>query len=370
MNNQPINRQELFWQAVENKDAKFNGAFYFGVSSTHIYCKPSCSSRLPKRENVSFFTTYKEAETAGFRACLRCQPKSETFKNQNIETVLNICEFIEANNFENVSLEDLSAELKLSSAHLQKVFKEVVGVSPKQYADANRLQRFKAQIKKGENVTNAMYDAGFGSSRALYEKAARDLGMTPSAYRKGGKDMKINYTITNSRLGNLLVAATEKGICAVTFGDDERQLEKNLSAEYPNAEISREDITLKNYVEAILQNLEGRKKALELPLDLQATAFQLSVWAELKKIPFGETRSYKQIAENLGDAKAVRAVASACGKNRTALVIPCHRVIGSDGSLSGYRWGIERKEELLKQEKSLRKNKVGKNKIGENDYEL
>jgi len=338
---------EIFWKAVQNNDARFNGAFVYGVNSTGIYCKPSCSSRLPKRENVKFFTSFEIAENKGFRACLRCKPQSET-ANPQTEIVIRACEILEAE--EQITLEDLSAELNLSAAHLQKIFKEIIGVSPKKFAELKRLEKFKNEIKKGNEVTDAMYEAGFNSSSRLYENVAEKLGMTPKTYAKKGKNMKIDYTITNCDLGKLLVARTEKGVCAVTFGDDENALTENLFSEYEQAKITENDTNLKDYVKAILANLEGADKTLDLPLDLQATAFQMRVWEILRKIPYGETVSYSDVAAQIGNKNSVRAVATACASNRVALVIPCHRVIGKSGDLSGYRWGIERKAKLLQKE--------------------
>lgn len=340
--------KELYWKAVQNNDARFNGAFVYAVNSTGIYCKPSCSSRLPKRENVLFYEDFKKAEREGFRACRRCQPKNET-ANPQTETVLRVCELLETE--EQISLEDLGAELHLSAAHLQKMFKEIIGVSPKKFAEMKRLEKFKNEIKAGADVTGAMYEAGFGSSSRLCENVAEKLGMTPKTYAKKGKNMKINYTITDCELGKLLVARTEKGVCAVTFGDDEKVLKDNLYGEYKNAEIAENKTNLKEFVEAILANLEGANKTLDLPLDLQATAFQMRVWNELRKIPYGETVSYTDVAEKLGNKQAVRAVATACASNRVALVIPCHRVVGKSGNLSGYRWGVERKKAILEREK-------------------
>lgn len=339
---------EIYWKAVKNNDARFNGAFVYAVNSTKIYCKPSCSSRLPKRENVSFFEDFERAEHEGFRACRRCQPKNETIGEQT-KIVLSACELLERE--ENISLEDLSAEVGLSAAHLQKIFKEIIGVSPKKFAEMKRLEKFKAEIKSGSGVTDAMYEAGFNSSSRLYENVSEKLGMTPKTYAKKGKNMKINYTITDCDLGKLLVARTAKGVCAVTFGDDEKVLRENLFSEYKNAEIIEESANLKEYIEAILLNLEGKNKTLDLPLDLQATAFQMRVWEVLRKIPYGETVSYADVAETLGNKNAVRAVATACAANRVALVIPCHRVIGKSGNPSGYRWGIERKKQILENEK-------------------
>jgi AraC family transcriptional regulator of adaptative response/methylated-DNA-[protein]-cysteine methyltransferase len=339
---------EIYWKAVQNNDARFNGAFVYAVDSTKIYCKPSCASRLPKRENVQFFSSLETAEKQGFRACLRCKPQSET-ANPQTKIVLRAAEILDAE--EQISLEDLSAELNLSAAHLQKIFKEIIGVSPKKYAEIKRLERFKSEIKKGSDVTNAMYEAGFGSSSRLYENVSAKLGMTPKTYAKKGKNMTINYTITDCDLGKLLVARTAKGVCAVTFGDDNATLRENLSSEYKNAEIAENNADLKIYVEAILANLAGENKTLDLPLDLQATAFQMRVWDALRKIPYGETVSYSDVAESLGNKNAVRAVATACASNRVALVIPCHRVVGKSGDLSGYRWGVERKKQILEREK-------------------
>jgi len=339
---------EIYWKAVKNNDARFNGAFVYAVNSTKIYCKPSCSSKLPKRENVSFFEDFTKAESNGFRACLRCQPKNETVGEQT-KIVLSACELLERE--ENILLEDLSAEVGLSAAHLQKIFKEIIGVSPKKFAEMKRLEKFKAEIKSGSGVTDAMYEAGFNSSSRLYENVSEKLGMTPKTYAKKGKNMKINYTIADCDLGKLLVARTAKGVCAVTFGDDERVLKENLFSEYKNAEIIEESANLKEYIGAILLNLEGKNKTLDLPLDLQATAFQMRVWEVLRKIPYGETVSYADVAETLGNKNAVRAVATACAANRVALVIPCHRVIGKNGNPSGYRWGIERKKQILENEK-------------------
>jgi AraC family transcriptional regulator of adaptative response/methylated-DNA-[protein]-cysteine methyltransferase len=339
---------EIYWKAIQNNDARFNGAFVYGVNSTGIYCKPSCSSKLPKRENVSYFEDSGKAESNGFRACLRCQPQSER-ANPQTANVLRACEILEQE--ENVSLEDLSAELNLSAAHLQKIFKEIIGVSPKKYAEMKRLEKFKAEIKEGKDVTGAMYEAGFGSSSRLYENVSEKLGMTPKVYAKKGKNMTINYAITDCDLGKLLVARTAKGVCAVTFGDDEKVLRENLFNEYKNAEITGDNAYLKDYIEAILGNLRGTNKTLDLPLDLQATAFQMRVWNELRKIPYGETVSYSDVAEKLGNKNAVRAVATACASNRVALVIPCHRVVGKSGDLTGYRWGVERKKAILEREK-------------------
>jgi AraC family transcriptional regulator of adaptative response/methylated-DNA-[protein]-cysteine methyltransferase len=297
---------------------------------------------------VKFFNSYETAEAKGFRACLRCKPQGET-ANPQTAIVLRACEIIETK--EQTSLESLSAELNLSPTHLQKIFKEIIGVSPKKFAESKRLEKFKSELKSGSGVTEAIYEAGFGSSSRLYENVSQKLGMTPTVYRRGGKNMQIDFTITACDLGKLLVARTEKGICAVTFGETDEILTENLKSEYPNAEIQQNETNLKEFVKAILANLEGTNKTLDLPLDLQATAFQMRIWEILRKIPYGQTVSYKQIAEKIGNKNAVRAVASACASNRVALIIPCHRVVRSNGELSGYRWGSERKKNILEKEK-------------------
>lgn len=339
---------EILWQAVQNNDARFNGAFVYGVNSTKIYCKPSCASRRPKRENVQFFESFEKAEARGFRACRRCLPQNEK-TNPQIEMILRACRILQLE--EQISLEDLSARLGFSPAYLQKLFKEIVGVSPKKFAEIRRLEKFKDELKKGRELTAAIYEAGFGSSSRLYENVSEKLGMTPKVYARGGRNVLIEYAIAECELGKLLVARTARGICAVTFGDDEAALRENLQKEYQNAEIRRDDRNLREYLEAILANLEGRNKTLDLPLDLQATGFQMRVWEALRKIPYGETISYGELAEKLGNKKAVRAVATACAANRVALVIPCHRVVRNNGELSGYRWGAERKKKILEKEK-------------------
>ncbi len=341
---------EIFWQAVKANDVRFDGAFVLGVKTTGIYCKPTCRARLPKRENVTFYDSCETAESNGFRACLRCRPKMANATDPQVESVLRACKLIDE--YEQFSLDDLSTELDLSPSHLQRTFKEIVGVSPKKYAEAKQMERFKEGIRGGGDVVTAMYDAGYGSSSRLYEKASENLGMTPATYKKGGKGMKIEYTIADCELGKILVARTKRGICSVTFGDDAERIHENLNKEFPNAKIAEDAKNLKSTVEEILKYLAGKNKRLVLPLDLQATAFQMQVWDFLKKIPYGETRSYSEIAEQLGDRKKVRAVAQACAKNRVAVVIPCHRVIASDGKLSGYRWGVERKRALLDKEAS------------------
>ena len=340
-----------YWNAVQRRDAGFNGVFYYGVSSTRIFCRPSCSSKQPKRSNVTFFSSVENAREAGFRACLRCRPEETAFADPKQLLVQRLCRLIENDPENAVSLSALSAQTNLSQSHLQRVFKSLMGITPRQYAASLRVGNFKAQVRAGKAVTEAMYEAGYSSSSRLYEKADAQFGMTPATYRRGGEGMKISYTIANCSLGRLLVAATERGICSVTLGDASEQLEKDLHAEFPKAAIARDEATLAKSVSALLKHLAGQQPSLELPLDVQATAFQQRVWEELRRIPSGGTVSYSEVARRIGQPSATRAVARACATNPTALITPCHRVVRENGELSGYRWGIERKKELLAREK-------------------
>lgn len=343
--------EEIRWKAVLEKDKNFDGVFVLAVLSTKIYCKPSCPARKPKRKNVLFFDSCNEAENKGFRACLRCKPKESG--DAQTDLIKRACRLIEENEDETLTLERLSELLNVSKFHLQKTFKKIVGVSPKKYAEIHRVKKFKALLKEGESVTDAIYEVGFGSSSRLYEKSNAQLGMTPTKYRRGGEGMKINYTITKCSLGLLLVAATEKGLCSVAFADDENALEENLTKEYTRALIVKNENGLHEFVNELLLHLEGEKTKIDLPLDVQATAFQTRVWEALREIPYGETRSYSDIAKELNQPTATRAVARACATNPVAVVTPCHRVVRENGELSGYRWGIERKKKLLLHEKAI-----------------
>lgn len=342
------------WQAVQAKDARFNDVFVYGVRSTGIYCKPSCPSRRPRREQVVYFSSFEAAEVAKFRACKRCNPRVIGEPDGQVNLVMHACRIIEAQTEGGLSLNALSKRLGISSYHLQRTFKSITGVTPHQYAAAHRLEQFKSLINEGNDVTGAMYEAGYGSSRSLYEKASEQLGMTPATYRKGGKGMEINYTIVDCYLGRLLVAATERGVCAVSFGDDDQTLKDTLTATFSAAHIRLDESHLRGWVSVLLDYLSGSQPHLDLPLDVQASAFQLRVWDELRKIPYGATRSYGEIATAIGQPTASRAVASACAANSVALVIPCHRVVREDGNLSGYRWGTDRKQALLENESAQR----------------
>lgn len=344
--------REVYWQAVETRDARFDGVFVYGVRSTGVYCKPSCPSRRPRRDKVALFHAREEAEGAGFRACLRCKPREAATPDPRTELVLRVCRRIEECEGVAPSLEELGAEACVSPHHLQRTFKSLTGITPRQYAAALRLRLFKSRVKEGVDVTAAMYDAGYGSSSRLYEQASERLGMTPATYRRKGKGMNITYAIADSHLGRILVAATERGVCSVQLGDGDEELEAALAAEYPAANISRDETRLGNVVEGLLRHLEGSQPDIRLRLDLQATAFQLRVWDELRRIPYGSTRSYAEVAEAIGQPTATRAVARACATNPVALVTPCHRVVRTGGELGGYRWGVGRKKRLLEQERT------------------
>lgn len=344
--------EDIYWQAVAERDARFNSIFVYGVRSTGIYCKPSCPSRRPRRAQVSFFPSFESAEKEGFRACRRCGPRqASTERDARVEMVLRVCRAIEAHVDRAPSLEELGAELGISPHHLQRTFKSLTGITPRQYGAACRLKQFKSRIKEGDDVTQAIYEAGYGSSSRLYETASERLGMTPATYRRGGKGMKINYTIVACSLGRLLVAATERGVCSVQFGDSDEELAAALSAEYPTATLQHDGSHLAPWVEGLLGHLEGEQTSLQLPLDLRATAFQMRVWDELRRIPYGETRSYGEVAQAIGQPSATRAVARACATNPVALLTPCHRVTRTGGAPGGFRWGIERKQKLLARER-------------------
>ncbi|HZB45189.1 MAG TPA: bifunctional DNA-binding transcriptional regulator/O6-methylguanine-DNA methyltransferase Ada [Pyrinomonadaceae bacterium] len=343
--------EEVCWRAVEARDARFDDTFVYAVSSTGVYCKPSCPSRKARRERVRFFASCDSAEAGGFRACRRCRPRAAASVDPRVRLVLRVCHAVETWDEGTPSLEELGRELRVSPHHLQRTFKAITGITPRQYAAAHRLRQFKARMKEGDAVSGAMYEAGYGSSSRLYEKASEQLGMTPAVYGRGGAGMSIGYTTADTSLGRVLVAATARGVCAVTFGERDAELEAALAAEYPAADINRDEGGAAEWLQSVLSHVEGTEPRLELPLDLRATAFRLRVWEELRRIPYGATRSYKQVAEAIGQPTASRAVASACAANPVALVTPCHRVVRGDGDPGGYRWGIERKRALLTQEK-------------------
>ena len=345
-----LNNDQL-WQAVVAKDARFDGQFVFAVSSTGVYCRPSCPSRRAHRERVRFFDLPEAAEQAGFRACLRCQPKRARVLDPQIDLVQRVCRLLDETESDSPKLAELASHAGVSVFHLQRTFKRVMGISPRQYLAARKFGNFKALVRKGESVTTSLYESGFNSSSRLYEYASEELGMTPATYSRGGRGVDISYTIVDSTMGRLLVAITERGVCAVRMGDDDSALEQDLREEFPHAQITRDDSALREPVEKILNHLDKNEQRLDLPLDIRATAFQRQVWEKLRAIPYGETMSYGDVAKALGKPGAVRAVGRACATNPVALVIPCHRVVREDQSLGGYRWGLERKKKLLERER-------------------
>jgi AraC family transcriptional regulator, regulatory protein of adaptative response / methylated-DNA-[protein]-cysteine methyltransferase len=350
--------EQQYWDAVAARSRQADGAFVYAVTTTGVYCRPSCPSRRPRRENVEFFPLPEAAEQAGYRACRRCHPERVMASDPATERVRQACRLIDAALEEGEgaapSLERLGAAVGASAHQLQRLFKRELGISPRDFAAARRLARVKDRLRQGDGVAGALYEAGYGSSSRLYERSDAQLGMTPATYRRRGEGMAIGFTIVPCALGRLLVAATARGISAVSLGESDAALEAALKAEYAAADIRRDDAALGRWVSAILAHLEGATPGLALPLDLQATAFQWRVWRELQKIPYGETASYAAIARRIGAPRAARAVARACAENRAALVIPCHRVVRGDGTPGGYRWGPERKATLLAAEKRWR----------------
>lgn len=340
---------EQRWNAVLARDASRDGEFVFAVSSTGVYCRPSCAARRPRRENVRFFRAPEEAERAGYRACLRCHPRAGS-GNQESDSIKAICRFIEQHLDESLTLERLGKEFRQSPFHLQRRFRAVLGITPREYADSCRLRTLKRNLQAGDSVTRAMYDAGYGSSSRLYEKTASQLGMTPDKYRRGAIAATIRYACADSALGRMLVGATERGICSIQFGRSDGELLEGLKREFPFAVRKMDEGGLQPWIAALLQHMVGKDLDSLLPLDIRATAFQRRVWAYLQKIPFGETKSYLQVARAIGRPRACRAVARACATNPVAVAIPCHRVVREDGGMGGYRWGIERKKTLLEME--------------------
>src|SRR5579864_8235553 len=337
------------WSVVVARDAKHDGEFVFAVSSTGVYCRPSCSARRPRRENVQFFARPDQAEQAGYRACLRCRPKSFT-GNEQSDTTKAICRFIEQHLDEPLTLGRLGKEFRQSPFHLQRRFKAALGITPREYADSCRLRLLKRGLQAGDNVTRAMYDAGYGSSSRLYERTASQLGMTPDKYRRGAIAAAIRYACFDSPLGRMLIAATDKGICAIQFADSDDELEQGLRHEFPFANRRRDDDAMQAWKKDLLRQMRGQRSNSALPLDIQATAFQRRVWAHLQSIPFGSTRSYAAVAKAIGQPTATRAVARACATNPVAVAIPCHRVVRESGDMGGYRWGLDRKKMLLEME--------------------
>src|SRR5450759_317846 len=342
------NRNENHWQQVMARDARQDGRFVFAVRTTGVYCRPSCPSRRPRRDSVEFFPDPREAERAGYRACLRCKPTEISAQAQYVLRARQLLDNAEGV----VTLAQLSKRIGLSPFHLQRLFKRATGLSPREYQSARRMQQVKTELRKAGDVTTALYNAGFSSPSRLYEKSDQQLGMTPGTYRRGGAGATITFAIAPTSLGRMLIAATERGLCVVRFGESVTELERDLRNEFHAATVQRDDAAMGRYIAPLLASLGGEKTTIDLPLDVRATAFQQKVWETLQRIPRGETRSYTEIARAIGDPRAVRAVARACASNPVALAVPCHRVVRSDGNLAGYRWGLERKRKLLERERA------------------
>ncbi|OGP59053.1 MAG: 6-O-methylguanine DNA methyltransferase [Deltaproteobacteria bacterium RBG_13_49_15] len=337
------------WNAVVRRDRSANKAFIYGVLTTSIYCRPACSSRLPKYENVRFFNTCEEAEQEGFRPCKRCRPKSDEPFETHFASIINICQLIE-NSEEPVPLKELGTRVGMSPFHFHRLFKKVIGITPKQYAIEKRLKRVCSELRKNSSVTDAIYGAGFASSSRFYEKVGSMLGMKPTEYKKGGSGIRIRFAVARTYLGWVLIGATQKGICSIDLGDHPEILKRRLRDRFPKAEILDNDNIFRTWVKQILAHIEKPNLPLNLPLDIQGTAFQRLIWSALSEIPPGSVSSYAEIAAKIGKPKAARAVARACASNQIALVIPCHRAVRRDGHLGGYRWDIERKHAALERE--------------------
>jgi AraC family transcriptional regulator of adaptative response/methylated-DNA-[protein]-cysteine methyltransferase len=341
----------VLWKAVRDRDVAWDGVFVYAVRSTGVYCRPTCASRRPRPENVRFFAVPDAAEREGFRPCRRCAPRS-TRPPVAVERVRAACLAIASRPDGAISLNALARAVGGNAVHLLRTFKRTLGITPREYADACRIGCLKTGLRAGEGVAAATFAAGYGSGSRVYERSSATLGMTPAAYARGGRGETVTYTIVSSSLGRLLVAATARGVCAVKIGDADSALERDLRAEYPAAAVARDDAHFSHWVARIVESLEPGAPDPRLPTDVRATAFQRRVWRELQRIPRGRTRSYKEVAERIGQPDAARAVARACAANPVALIVPCHRVVRNDGRPGGYHWGAARKRQLLAMEKS------------------
>jgi AraC family transcriptional regulator of adaptative response/methylated-DNA-[protein]-cysteine methyltransferase len=338
------------WQALLKKDERADGKFWYSVKTTGVFCRPSCPSRQPKRENVAFYTTIKDAEKAGFRACKRCDPKGMGIAGRHAEAVAIACRLIEQAD-ELPNLEQIAKAAKMSSGYFHRIFKAATGLTPKDYANGQRAGRVKTVLPKMGTVTEAIYESGFNSNGRFYAGSTKMLGMKPTEYRNGGTGNTIRFAIGESSLGSILVAASQKGVCAIFLGDDPEVLARNLQEQFPKADIIGGDAEFEKLVAQVVGFVESPDVGLKLPLDIRGTAFQQRVWKELQRIPVGETASYSEVASRIKLPKSVRAVAQACGANTLAVAIPCHRVVRTNGDISGYRWGVARKKKLLALEK-------------------
>ncbi len=342
---------ERRWEAIVQRIQQSDREFFYGVITTGIYCRPVCSSRIPNRENVRFFDTTQLAEDADFRPCKRCTPRKESAPNTALDVVTQACKFIEESEKE-PTLNQLADIVGLSPYHFHRLFKKTLGITPKQYAAANRQNRVRTNLRQDTTITDAIYESGYESSSRFYENAASSLGMKPSEFQKGGKGKLIRYGIVQSYLGWVLVAVSDRGVCRIDFDDSPEILKARLDENFPNAELISDDPTISSIISQTVAFLETPELEYALPLDIQGTAFQQQVWQALRDIRPGTTVSYGDIAKQIGNPKAGRAVAQACGSNSIAVAIPCHRVVRKNGELGGYRWGIKRKEMILEREAS------------------
>ncbi|VTU26221.1 Regulatory protein of adaptative response [Variovorax sp. PBL-E5] len=337
------------WAAVAARDPAADGRFFYSVRTTGVYCRPSCAARPARPENVAFHATAAEAERAGFRPCKRCKPDQPALAEQHAAMVAELCRFIEGAD-QPPTLDALAERAGLSSYHVHRVFKDITGLTPKAYAAAHRARRVRRELGRSETVTGAIYDAGYNSNGRFYENSNEVLGMTPTTWRAGGAGTDIRFAIGECALGAILVAQSERGVCAIALGDDPEALVRDLQDQFPQARLLGGDARFEQLVARVVGFVEAPGLGLDLPLDVRGTAFQQRVWQALREIPAGSTASYADVARRIGAPKSVRAVAQACGANHLAVAIPCHRVVRSDGHLSGYRWGVERKSALLQRE--------------------
>ena len=333
-----------------DRDQNEDGSFYYAVKTTGIFCRPSCPSRAPNRENVECFYTSKDAASAGYRPCKRCNPTASTRQEETEQKIIRACRSMEQSDTP-LKLNDLAKEARLSPYHFHRLFKKMVGVTPKQYSSSHQSHRFKESLKRSRSVTDAIYSAGYSSSSGAYNKRQDHLAMQPKVYRNGAAGITISYGLTECFLGWLIVAATERGICAIEFGDDPKTLPQQLQRRFPKAELQQADSGFITLIREVVHFIKTPGSDFSLPLDIQGTVFQQQVWNVLRQIKPGETLNYTEVAEKIGNPSAVRAVATACASNKLAVVIPCHRVISKDGKISGYRWGVERKKMLLETER-------------------
>jgi AraC family transcriptional regulator of adaptative response/methylated-DNA-[protein]-cysteine methyltransferase len=343
----PVTGLDLRWKALAARDRAADGTFVYAVTSTGVYCRPSCPSRRPRANRVRFFDTTHDARRAGFRACKRCRPDTVGLGEPGIEAVRRVSAYLASHADATVTLRQLARIASMSPHHLQRRFKAMVGVSPREYQSAMRANRLRASLRDGRDVTSAIYEAGYGSPSRVYESAPTGKGMSLSRYRRRGAGMQIAYAIVPSPIGRVLIAATAEGVCAVKIGGSDAAMIRDLQQEYAAAEISAEAQPPREWVRAIADHLRGQQPSLDLPIDVTATAFQWKVWRALQRIPAGETRAYSEVARSIGQPRAVRAVANACANNPVCLVVPCHRVVPAAGGVGKYRWGANRKRKLL-----------------------